>query len=85
MAVVRDVEGLLPLQVSFVVIFCVNVIECKTRHPFQQSSIDCCAIGHVQTIGVKRPGFGTSGRPIQVTVNAFEATVTNEIIYHYDG
>lgn len=41
--------------------------------------------GHVRTIGVKRPGFGTGGKSIQITVNAFEAEVTNGIIYHYDG
>lgn len=40
---------------------------------------------HVQTIGVKRPGFGTGGKVIQVTVNAFEAKVTDGVIYHYDG
>jgi len=41
--------------------------------------------GHVRTIGVKRPGFGTGGKAIQVTVNAFAANVTNGVIYHYDG
>jgi hypothetical protein len=80
--VVRDVEGVLPLRVSFVVTFCVNVIICK---PCPNNYPLIVVIGHVQTIGVKRPGFGTSGKPIQVTVNAFEATVTDGIIYHYDG
>lgn len=39
---------------------------------------------HVRTVGVKRPGFGTGGRTIQVTVNTFEARVTDGVIYHYD-
>lgn len=71
----------LPLRVSFQVIeviVCINAI-------YKNTCLLSIVIGHVQTIGVKRPGFGTSGRPIQVTVNAFDATVTNGIIYHYDG
>ncbi|KAF8162674.1 argonaute-like protein [Crassisporium funariophilum] len=40
----------------------------------------------VKTFAVKRPGFGTAGRPLSIFVNAFKATVTDKqsIIYHYD-
>ncbi|KAF9527970.1 argonaute-like protein [Crepidotus variabilis] len=41
-------------------------------------------VAHVQTIGVKRPAFGTSGRQINVIVNAFKAEVANGNIYQYD-
>lgn len=40
---------------------------------------------HIRTLGVKRPGFGTGGRVIQVIVNAFQTTITDNIIYQYDG
>ena len=40
---------------------------------------------HIQTTGVKRPGFGKAGRPITVKVNHFVCTIPTGIIYHYDG
>ncbi|KIK63449.1 hypothetical protein GYMLUDRAFT_163093 [Collybiopsis luxurians FD-317 M1] len=39
---------------------------------------------HVRTVGVRRPGFGTAGRKINVFTNAVEATIPDCIIYHYD-
>lgn len=39
----------------------------------------------VSTVGVKRSGTGTAGRKIAVRVNAFETTVQEGYIYHYDG
>lgn len=38
----------------------------------------------VSTVGVKRSGTGTAGRKIAVRVNAFETTVQEGFIYHYD-
>ena len=40
---------------------------------------------HVETIGMKRPGFGTAGRPIPVTTNHFPCVIPEAIIHHYDG
>jgi len=40
---------------------------------------------HVETIGVRRPGFGTSGRSITVTTNHFPCVIPDGIIHHYDG
>ena len=40
---------------------------------------------HITTIGVRRPNFGTSGRPITVYANAFETPLPTSIIHHYDG
>jgi len=40
---------------------------------------------HVQTIGVRKPGYGREGRPFQVSTNHFAATVTDQTISHYDG
>ncbi|KAF5348341.1 hypothetical protein D9758_010939 [Tetrapyrgos nigripes] len=39
---------------------------------------------HIATVGVKRPSFGTVGKVVKVKVNAFEATVPQTIIRHYD-
>ncbi|KAJ8519388.1 hypothetical protein ONZ45_g3684 [Pleurotus djamor] len=39
---------------------------------------------HIQTVGVRRPDFGTSGRPIPIFVNSFVATIPDGLIYHYD-
>ena len=83
---VRGAEEQLPLRVSIVVI--VLIIVVKSLSPMiitPCKTLSCIIAGHVQTIGVKRPGFGSGGRSIQVTVNAFEARVTDGIIYHYDG
>jgi eukaryotic translation initiation factor 2C len=40
---------------------------------------------HVQTIGVKKPGYGREGRPFSVVTNHFAAQITDNIISHYDG
>ncbi|KAF9460917.1 argonaute-like protein [Collybia nuda] len=40
---------------------------------------------HVTTVGVKRPDFGTAGRPIAVHVNAFVTSIPDKVIYHYDA
>ncbi|KAJ7499943.1 argonaute-like protein [Mycena latifolia] len=39
---------------------------------------------HVTTIGVKRPGYGSSGRAITINVNSFTAEIPEGSIYHYD-
>ena len=39
----------------------------------------------VKTIGVKRPGYGNSGRVISVTTNHFPCVIPEAIIHHYDG
>lgn len=40
---------------------------------------------HVQTIGVRKPGYGREGTPFLVYTNHFEAKITDNIISHYDG
>ena len=40
---------------------------------------------HVQTIGVRRPGQGQSGKQIKVATNHFVVTIPEAIIHHYDG
>jgi eukaryotic translation initiation factor 2C len=40
---------------------------------------------HIQTVGVRRPGTGRAGRPIQVYTNHFEIAVPDSTIHHYDG
>ncbi|KAH9035274.1 argonaute-like protein [Lactarius hengduanensis] len=39
---------------------------------------------HVEAIGVKRPGQGTGGRPIEVFTNNFATELDQGTIYHYD-
>ncbi|KAK0482092.1 argonaute-like protein [Armillaria luteobubalina] len=39
---------------------------------------------HITTIGVKRSGFGASGRVVKIFVNSFECTIPKSIIHHYD-
>lgn len=39
---------------------------------------------HINTVGVKRPGFGVAGKPMQVTANFFKTTIPERIIHHYD-
>lgn len=39
---------------------------------------------HVQTIGVRRPGYGTAGKPLKVVTNHFGVTIPEGIIHHYD-
>lgn len=40
---------------------------------------------HVQTVGVRRPGFGRLGRQIKVITNHFPVSIPDAIIHHYDG
>ncbi|GAB1517152.1 hypothetical protein RhiTH_000196 [Rhizoctonia solani] len=40
---------------------------------------------HVATVGVKRPGFGKSGRAVTVITNHFPCKIPTGIIYHYDA
>ncbi|KAJ7321835.1 argonaute-like protein [Mycena albidolilacea] len=39
---------------------------------------------HVTTVGVRRPDYGSSGRPIDIQVNSFTAEIPDGTIYHYD-
>ncbi|KAJ3552097.1 hypothetical protein NM688_g4337 [Phlebia brevispora] len=39
---------------------------------------------HIQTVGVRRPAYGTSGTAIRVVTNHFKVAIPNEMIYHYD-
>jgi eukaryotic translation initiation factor 2C len=39
---------------------------------------------HITTVGVKRPGFGTGGRPLDIYVNSFVTTIPEGVIHHYD-
>ncbi|KAE9399799.1 argonaute-like protein [Gymnopus androsaceus JB14] len=39
---------------------------------------------HVETLGVRRSGFGNSGRELKICVNAFKTTIPRDIIHHYD-
>ncbi|KAJ7216364.1 argonaute-like protein [Mycena pura] len=39
---------------------------------------------HITTVGVRRPGYGSTGRPITVNVNSFTAEIPDGSIYHYD-
>ncbi|KAH9035273.1 argonaute-like protein [Lactarius hengduanensis] len=39
---------------------------------------------HVTATGVKRPGHGTGGRPIEVFTNSFEIELNQGTIYHYN-
>lgn len=41
--------------------------------------------GHVETVGVKRPGVGRAGRGTRVMTNHFPVSIPKDIIYHYDG
>ncbi|KAF8061822.1 argonaute-like protein [Lyophyllum atratum] len=38
----------------------------------------------VQTVGVKRPDYGTAGRPIAIQTNSFVTSIPEVIIRHYD-
>jgi len=40
---------------------------------------------HVNSVGVKMPGFGVGGKAITLQLNAFPTTIPDKIIYHYDG
>ncbi|KXN89638.1 Protein argonaute-2 [Leucoagaricus sp. SymC.cos] len=39
---------------------------------------------HVETVGVRRRGFGVAGREMQVTANFFKTSTPDRCIYHYD-
>ncbi|KAI0310799.1 hypothetical protein OF83DRAFT_1037802, partial [Amylostereum chailletii] len=39
---------------------------------------------HVKTVGVRRPGHGNSGRPIEVVTNHFKTEIPQGFIHHYD-
>ncbi|THH15210.1 hypothetical protein EW146_g5232 [Bondarzewia mesenterica] len=39
---------------------------------------------HVESVGVKRPNFGNSGRHIEVFTNHFAVSIPEEVIHHYD-
>ncbi|TFY72934.1 hypothetical protein EVG20_g92 [Dentipellis fragilis] len=43
------------------------------------------ALAHVESIGVKRPGFGNAGRALEVYTNHFTTDIPTETIHHYDG
>ncbi len=43
------------------------------------------ASAHIQTVGVKRSGYGTSGQGIRVQTNHFEVAIPKGLIFHYDG
>lgn len=40
---------------------------------------------HVETVGVRRSAFGSSGRRLEVQTNHFIAEIPREVIHHYDG
>lgn len=40
---------------------------------------------HITTVGVQRPNFGTGGTSLPIFVNAFETSIPEGIIHHYDG
>lgn len=40
---------------------------------------------HITTVGVKRPDFGSSGKPLGIFVNSFVTAIPDSIIHHYDG
>ncbi|RDB19427.1 Protein argonaute-2 [Hypsizygus marmoreus] len=40
---------------------------------------------HITTVGVRRPNYGTAGRPLAVFTNNFPTSIPNEIIRHYDA
>ncbi|KAG6917905.1 hypothetical protein DXG01_000514 [Tephrocybe rancida] len=39
---------------------------------------------HITTVGVKRPGYGSGGRPLPIFVNSFATSIPEGIIHHYD-
>ncbi|KAE9392991.1 Piwi-domain-containing protein [Gymnopus androsaceus JB14] len=50
-----------------------------------QPSGSQAAHAHVATVGVRRPNYGVSGKKVSVFTNACEASVPENIIYHYDA
>ncbi|KAG2013567.1 argonaute family member [Coprinopsis cinerea AmutBmut pab1-1] len=45
---------------------------------------DTARATHIDTVGIRRPGFGTKGRATEIIVNCFLANVPSQIIHHYD-
>ncbi|KAJ3555887.1 hypothetical protein NM688_g2332 [Phlebia brevispora] len=43
------------------------------------------SVEHIQTVGVRRPNFGTSGIAIKVVTNHFKVDIPDKMIYHYDA
>ncbi|KAJ4477407.1 argonaute-like protein [Lentinula aciculospora] len=55
--------------------------------PLRNSSANANSVptaNHVTTVGVKRTAFGNAGRHLPIFVNAFETTIPQNIIFHYD-
>lgn len=46
---------------------------------------DATLTSHITTVGVRRPGYGTGGRPLPIFVNSFATKIPEGIIHHYDG
>ena len=42
-------------------------------------------VAHAQTVAMRRPGHGQSGKQIKVATNLFVVTILKSIIHHYDG
>jgi eukaryotic translation initiation factor 2C len=40
---------------------------------------------HITTVGVRRPDFGTAGKPFPICVNSFVTTIPKGLIYRYEG
>ena len=79
--VVRPVEAYtLPLRVS-----CILQVNIVCLVEYQSIFFFLSSQGHIQTVGVKRPGYGTGGRTVNTIVNAFTITIPDSIICHYDG
>ncbi|KAG6866468.1 hypothetical protein C0991_003986 [Blastosporella zonata] len=39
---------------------------------------------HITTVGVRRPGYGSGGKPLPIYVNSFATSIPEDIIHHYD-
>ncbi|KAJ7616353.1 argonaute-like protein [Mycena polygramma] len=40
---------------------------------------------HINTVGVRRPDYGSSGKRITINVNSFTVEIPDASLYHYDG
>ena len=56
-----------------------------TRGGGHQTGIASKSNAHITTVGVKRPNFGTGGTPLPIFINAFETSIPEGKIHHYDG
>ena len=63
----------------------IQVPDVPIRGPASATSTVVSTARHVESIGVKRPSYGTSGRAIKVIVNQFELNTDCPRIFHYDG